>query len=136
MKVFYVESFRSDLRHTSSIFPQWNHILDDEENYARIPSVLRALGKDVCRNVINGAIEKAKIRIDANYHTAVPQWYQGKIQLLVPLYLTNDVKPDLALVLSRSDDKSQYWGHTCLTTEMAYGNARLIAKPESFWLQP
>ena len=118
------------------IFPQWNHILDDEKNYLRIPSELRELGKDVCRNVINGAIEKAKIRIDANYHTAVPQWYQGRIQLLVPLYLTNEVKPDLALVLSLSDDKSQYWGHTCLTTEMAYSNARLIAKPESFWLHP
>ena len=118
------------------ITPQWNHILNDEKNYLRIPSALRALGKDVCRNVINGAIDKAQKRIDANYHTAVPQWYQGRIQLLIPLYLTNEIKPDLALVLSLSDDRSQYWGHTCLTTEMAYNNARLIAKPESFWLHP
>lgn len=27
-----------------------------------------------------------------------------------------------------------YQGHTCLTLDMAYNNARLIAKPESNWL--
>ena len=29
-----------------------------------------------------------------------------------------------------------YQGHTCLTMDMAYSNARLIAKPESNWLLP
>lgn len=27
------------------------------------------------------------------------------------------------------------YGHTCLTTEMAYNNARLIARPDSYWLE-
>lgn len=50
--------------------------------------------------------------------------------------LTNPDTPDLALVLSLSEDKTVYYGHTCLTTEMAYNNARLIARPDSYWLQP
>lgn len=119
-----------------NIVPQWDHILYDEENFLRIPEQLRANGKEFCQNLIDGAIASVKKRIEANYKTVVPQLYNGKIQLLAPLYLTNPDKPDLALVLSLSNDKTVYYGHTCLTTEMAYNNARLIARPESYWLQP
>lgn len=118
------------------IVPQWQHIIYTEENFLRIPEQIRAMGQDMCRNVISGSIETVQKRIQANYKTVVPQWFNKKIQLLAPLYLTNPEKPDLALVLSLSDDKTQYYGHTCLTTEMAYNNARLIARPESYWLQP
>lgn len=117
------------------IVPQWNHILYDEENFLRIPEQLRANGKEFCQSLIDGSINKVKKRIQANYKTIVPQLYRGKIQLLAPLYLTNPETPDLALVLSLSDDKTVYYGHTCLTTEMAYNNARLIARPDSYWLQ-
>jgi len=119
-----------------NIIPQWDHILDDSENFLRIPEQLRNTGKDFCRNLITGAIESVKKRIQANYKTVVPQWHHGKIQLLAPLYLTNPEIPDLALVLSLSDDRKQYYGHTCLTVEMAYNNARLIARPDSYWLHP
>lgn len=119
-----------------NIIPQWEHILYDEENFLRIPEQLRTNGKEFCQNLITGAINSVKKRIEANYKTVVPQWYGEKIQLLVPLYLSNAEKPDLALVLSLSEDKTVYYGHTCLTTEMAYNNARLIARPDSYWLQP
>lgn len=118
------------------IIPQWDHILYDEENFLRIPEQLRANGREFCQNLIHGAILSVKKRIEANYKTVVPKLYNDKIQLLAPLYLTNPEKPDLALVLSLSDDKTVYYGHTCLTTEMAYNNARLIARPDSYWLQP
>lgn len=118
------------------IIPQWDHILYDEENFLRIPEHLRTNGKEFCQNIIAGAIASVKKRIQANYKTVVPQLYNDKIQLLAPLYLSNPEKPDLALVLSLSDDKTVYYGHTCLTTEMAYNNARLIARPDSYWLQP
>lgn len=122
------------------IIPQWNHILDDEENFNRIPEQIRNLGKGACQNMIDGAISRVKNRIAANYKTVVPQYYRGsnggRIQLLAPLYLTNENKPDLALVLSLNEDKTLYLGHTCLTTEMAYNNARLIARPDSDWLKP
>lgn len=118
------------------IVPQWQHILFTPENFLRIPEPIRTMGQDMCRNVISGSIETVQKRIEANYKTVVPQWFNKKIQLLAPLYLTNPEKPDLALVLSLSEDRTQYYGHTCLTTEMAYNNARLIARPESYWLQP
>lgn len=118
------------------IVPQWDHILYTNENFLRIPEQIRVMGQDMCRNVISGSIETVRKRIEANYKTVVPQWFNKKIQLLAPLYLTNPDKPDLALVLSLSEDKTQYYGHTCLTTEMAYNNARLIARPESYWLLP
>lgn len=118
------------------IIPQWNHIIDDEENYLRIPESLRQNGRDFCRQVIEGAIKGARKRIEANYKTVVPQFYRGRLQLLLPLYLTNQEHPDLALVLSRDDDKKLYFGHTCLTIEMAYNNARVIARPDSYWLLP
>jgi hypothetical protein len=118
------------------IIPQWSHILDEPDNFLRIPEQIRSNGKLFCRNIIEGAIKNAKSRIEANYKTAVPQWYKGQIQLLIPLYLTNINTPDIALVLSLSEDKTQYYGHTCLTIGMAYNNARLIARPESYWLNP
>jgi len=118
------------------IVPQWEHILDNDENFQRMPESVRALGKDVCQTLIAGSIEKTKKRILANYKTVVPQWYKGKIQLLIPLYLTSGDRPDLALVLSKNEPTKQYFGHTCLTCEMAYNNARLLARPESDWLDP
>jgi hypothetical protein len=118
------------------IVPQWDHIIDEEENYLRIPASIRALGKDTCQALITDAISKARIRISANYKTVVPQWFKGRIQLLIPIYLTNGDKPDLALVMSKNEATRQYSGHTCLTCEMAYNNARLIARPESYWLDP
>ena len=118
------------------IIPQWDHIIYDEDNFSRIPEQLRTNGKEFCQNLIDGAIRTVRKRIEANYKTVVPQWYDEKIQLLIPLYLSNPEEPDLALVLSLSDDKKVYYGHTCLTTEMAYNNARLIARPDSYWLKP
>lgn len=118
-----------------NIVPQWGHILDDDDNFDRIPDQISSNGKLFCRNAISGAIDALKARIQANYKTVVPQWYENKIQLLAPLYLTNPQKPDMALVLSLSDDKSCYFGHTCLTMSMAYNNARLIARPDSDWLK-
>ena len=118
------------------IVPQWEHILGEDENYKRIPEAVRLLGKDACQTLIAGSIDKTKKRIEANYKTVVPQWYKGRIQLLIPLYLTSGERPDLALVMSKNEATKQYFGHTCLTCEMAYNNARLIARPESYWLDP
>ena len=50
------------------------------------------------------------------------------------IYFINPQTPDLALACEKKEDGSCYLGRTCLTMEMAYNNARLIAKPESEWL--
>nr|MDD6335715.1 DUF3825 domain-containing protein [bacterium] len=117
-----------------NIIPQYDHIFSEGDNLMRIPEAIRTSPNKI--QLFKGAIEHAKHMIDANYKTAVPQYYRGKIQLLVPLCLCGDAKPDLALVVSKNEAGNLYLGHTCLTLEMAYNNARLIARPESEWLRP
>lgn len=116
------------------IMPQYDHIFGDAENINRLPPTVKDSGIRV--QIFDGALNKAMKMLEANYKTAVPQYYNGKIQLLTPISLVEENKPDLALVCSKTDDNSKYLGHTCLTLDMAYNNARLIAKPESNWLQP
>lgn len=106
------------------------HILEDSENQKRIPkNILRS--KNLI-NIFDGAINTMKKKVAANYKVAIPQYFDGKIQLLLPLCLQSDDKPDLALVVTKVGN--YYQGHTCLTLDMAYNNARLIAKPEDNWL--
>lgn len=110
---------------------QFDHILDDSRNRNRLPQSFLEKDNKVC--ILTGAIELMKKRVAANYKLAIPQYYENKLQLLLPLCLdTDDQHPNLALAVSKLD--TCYQGHTCLTLDMAYNNARLIAKPESNWL--
>ncbi len=113
-----------------SIDVQYKHILDDERNKNRLPKEFLSSNNMV--NILNGAIDTMKKRVSSNYKLAIPQYYDGKIQLLLPLCLMSDNKPDIAIAVTKKD--TCYQGHTCLTLDMAYNNARLIAKPESNWL--
>lgn len=112
---------------------QYKHILEDEENYNRLPKIIKKSNTPI--NILKGTIDIAIKRVAANYRLAVPQYYNGTIQLLLPLCFTSTDKADLALVVTRHDS-GYYLGHTCLTMEMAYNNARLIARPDSNWLVP
>lgn len=116
------------------IIPQYSHIFNDPDNFLRIPESIRESNNKGM--LFDGAIKRAKQMINANYKTAVPQYYKGKIQLLIPICLINENIPDLALVVSKNESGNQYLGHTCLTLDMAYNNARLIARPDSIWLKP
>ena len=108
----------------------YKHILDDEKNKNRLPQEFLNSNNKI--NIINGALDTMKKRVSANYKLAIPQYYEGKIQLLLPLCLMSDNKPDVAIAVTKKN--GCYQGHTCLTLDMAYNNARLIAKPESNWL--
>lgn len=114
---------------------QYKHILEDEENKNRLYSILGDDNINIV-SLLRGEIEIVKKKVAANYKIAVPQYFSGNIQLLLPLCLLDGVNPDLALVVSKSASGDVYQGHTCLTLEMAYNNARLIAKPETNWLLP
>ena len=94
------------------------------------------LNSGALQNALIGAIDLMKKRVMANYKIAVPQYFDGKIQLLLPLYILENKEPDLALVVTKNKSGNYYQGHTCLTMQMAYNNARLIAKPDSNWLNP
>lgn len=108
-----------------------DHILDDERNKERIPQLYRNL-PNLPMLFLGSAIEYAKIRIKENYKAAVPQCFNGKIQFLIPISLGDPSTVDLSLAVGK--EGGIYTGHTCLTLDMAYNNARLIAKPESDWL--
>lgn len=108
-----------------------DHILGDEENLTRIPASLMGEGNSLLlRRAFEGAVVEAARRAAANYTLAVPQFYGGRIQLLLPLCLTGD-KPELALTIQLED--GFYAARTCLTLDMAYNNARLICRPETSW---
>ena len=118
-----------DTRHELRI--NIDHILDDERNKARIPAQYRDLPH--LPLLFQGmALQYANIRIQENYKAAVPQYFNGKIQFLIPISLCDPTVVDLSLAVGRNGEI--YTGHTCLTLDMAYNNARLIAKPESDWL--
>ncbi|WP_340377173.1 DUF3825 domain-containing protein [Streptomyces sp. SS7] len=112
-----------------------DHILDDQGNLARFPATLQG-NPHLARMALKGAVVAAEDRVRRNYKTAVPTWYpaQDTVQLLLPLSLLDASVVDLALVVSRQGEF--YRGHTVLTTAMAYSNARLLARPDSDWLQP
>lgn len=84
-------------------------------------------------NVLHGTIADAQRRVKRNYKTAIPQYYKGKLQLLLPLCLKTKATADLALVIEK--ENGVYRASTCLTLDMAVNNARLIAKPDDEWLK-
>jgi hypothetical protein len=108
-----------------------DHIIDD--NIARFPASLQSIDRSQLSVMLGGTIEDAKKRVKRNYKTAIPQYYDGKIQLLLPLCLTSKTDADLALVVERGNNV--YRASTCLTLDMAINNARLIAKPDDEWLK-
>ena len=109
---------------------QYKHILEDEDNRKRLPKFVQE--SDISENILEGIINKSIKMVMANYKLAIPQYYDNKIQLLIPLFFTNSGNADLALVVTKIGNI--YQGHTCITLDMAYNNARLIAKPENNWL--
>lgn len=86
-------------------------------------------------NRLDDAIELAQKRVEWNFKTAVPAFYPTKnaMSLLLPLDLTEDDRPDVALVVELTESGA-YIGQTILTMRMAYNNARLICRPDSDWL--
>ncbi len=109
------------------------HVVED--NLDRFPVALRddSYGLELR---LDAAVERAKKRVRRNYKAAIPMWYPAanKVQLLLPISLTGPNVVDLALVVSRHGE--HYRGNTVLTVGMAYSNARLLARPDSDWLQP
>ena len=108
-----------------------DHIILDNKN--RFPHPFNNMDNYMLSNILNGTIEDAKRRVRRNYKTAIPQYYKGKLQLLLPLCLQNKAIADLALVIEKDHDV--YRASTCLTLDMAINNARLIAKPDDEWLK-
>lgn len=114
------------------IKPKYDHIFGDFENLERLPASIRQ--NPMKQAIFDGALKQTKKMLEANYKTAVPQFYNGKLQLLVPICLEEPNTPSVALTCEKDENGQNYIASTCLTMDMAYNNARLIAKPESEWL--
>ena len=114
----------------------YDHIISD--NKERFPAEC-STSPFKARQALETAVSLAILRARRNYKTVVPNWYPARddtsIQFLMPLDLTGDGKADLALVVQSIGDK-YYRGNTVLTLDMAYSNARLVARPDSEWLKP
>ncbi len=113
----------------------YDHIINN--NYDRFTAIgldQKFMIEGLLRNAVKVIVEKVK----RNYKLALPQYYtdkqtgEAKIQLLLPLFLTNKEKADLALVVDKGD--YGYVGKTVLPLDYAYVNYRRIVKPESDWL--
>ena len=116
--------------------PDWpirvnvGHILDDSANLERIPEPARSFPN--LPLLLQTGVEIARKTAEFIPSMVVPQLYGGAIQHLLPICLNDPNKPDLAMTISRME--GFYAGNTCLTLEMAYSNARLLAVPTAPWL--
>jgi hypothetical protein len=108
------------------------HIVED--NRDRFPDPYRTMDSYTLRTFLRGAIDNARDRARRNYKTAIPQYYQGRVQLLLPLCLSSASQAEMALVVE--DCGAFYRASTCLTLDMAYNNARQLARPDKDWLKP
>lgn len=108
------------------------HII--EENRERFPAPYNAMESYALQTFLKGAMDNAKERVLRNYKTAIPQYYRGRIQLLLPLCLGHPSRAELAMVIE--DHGDFYRASTCLTLDMAYNNARQLARPDRDWLKP
>lgn len=113
------------------------HIVDD--NVGRFPSSLQEHPAHILRSMVQSAIDDSLKRARRNYKIAIPQFFwigrtKGRVQLLLPLCLMDRTQADLAVAFDIGDN--DYRGSTILTLDMAYNNARLLARPDRDWLDP
>ena len=109
---------------------------------ATLAGITAGLKKEGKVSLVGFGTFSAKKRAARNYRIAVPQFYSGNLQLLLPVVLGGAGEADLALVFKRyqyedkpeSKNKFYYKVYSNLTLAMAYNNARLLSRPASEWL--
>lgn len=116
--------------------PKYEGVFESCKTFDEKNKVIARIARD-----FESAVDRAKLMAERNYKLAVPQYWKetGEIQFLLPIYLGDleeAEKPQCALALrvDNSGRNPYYRGATILTLDMAYNNARLISKPDVFWL--
>jgi hypothetical protein len=119
-------------------FEKFEHIIEERKD--RFPSDYQTKKNDELARALDNAINYAVAIAERNYKFIVPQYrpQDNKIQLLMPIYLSGSFteKPDFALILDPDASNQIYLPQTILPLDAAYQNARLIAKPDEYWLNP
>lgn len=108
----------------------WEHLLSDRID--RFPASWQLKPLNAQLSCLQKCLAFTIEKVQENPNWAVPQWYQGHIQFLAPLYLGSSNKPNLALVLERQ--QTRYRGQTVLPLTWAYSNARLLGRVRAAWL--
>ena len=148
----FVDNFATNLPPLGEYFDNTSDLLFDRrlKLYLNIDHVLENIGRFpkhlqentyMARQLLTSAQVQTEKRVYRNYKTAIPQYFRdrggdGKIQLLLPICLENPSKADLALTVEKNKEGTAYLSSTVLTLDMAYNNARLLARPDTEWLQP
>ena len=115
----------------------FDHIIED--NLDRFPENIRNRDKYEVTNLLSSATKSIREQIKRNYKIAIPHCYHGSIQFFIPVCLTNPKKADVALVVEKVSNRSGdfvYRGNTVLPLDLAYNQARQIARPSTEWLIP
>lgn len=116
--------------------PDWSIRLDMErligckDCIGKLPQSMRDNWN--LRLLLETAVELSRRRARIDLNLAVITGFQGRIQYMLPLYMTMEDKPDFAIALSVME--GHYIGHSFVSLESAYQNARLIARPTVKWL--
>ena len=112
------------------------HISDD----AHLSRLSTELNKEDWQMLFPEAVRRSTQLAKRNYKLVVPQWSFEKsgIQFLMPLYRGGENQPFVALVLDPLHDHAgeYYRPRTIFSLTTCYQNARLIARPDNFWLDP
>ncbi len=114
----------------------------ENQNTDRFMAVFR--NDSDCMNTFNVTLHRALTNtlsaIRRDYRILVPCYYPpaDSISLMAPITFFTSDSPvaDAALVLTYDATENVYVVRTLLSQRMAYGNARLIAKPTVDWLAP
>jgi len=113
------------------------HILKDrKDRLLEIPGLPDYIkeNEEALVTQFNNAVELAKKRVMRNYKTAIPTFSRGELSLLLPVCMVKKDGADLALLVQRKNNYYMAW--TILPLDIAYMNARLIARPDTEWLNP
>ena len=96
--------------------------------------------EDKFKKYLHDAWRKTRKILQKSFKVAIPTYYRGKIQLLVPLYLdeNNENEASVALVVALNEKKEKkYWYFcpTCLSLDMARVDSRVITRIDDTWLK-
>lgn len=92
-------------------------------------------GLDQLARWFEAALDVTMDRLHMDYKLAVPAWHAKDkcVALMLPLQVRQR-ETNVALAVNWESEEGCYRGVNLLTMEMAYNNARLIARPEARWL--
>ncbi len=116
----------------------YNHII--KKRRERFPVQYQEKANNILGTILDSSIKLSQNIARRNYKFIVPMYYpeEHRIQLLMPIYLDGEYTrhPDFALILTPHPEQRIYTPETILGLNEVYMDARLIAKPETSWLNP